>query len=556
MVRVRTVAALLLAIPTCYVVLFSHGLESPPYSPEVYRAAQVRTEQTKKRYDALVRAFAEDSRMGEALLRDSYQVARNAVSTHVMPSGIRLSAETRRDSGSMGHFLLRGKRCAECACAGCTAKASDHFRGSSCDADDEPVRTECPAAGSGDRPDSALLSAHSCYSRDLSAMHWTRATCMFKNVHVANGVLVYVVRDSCRKRRLLHQQDLQVTTGVGSHRYNPRLQIKPRVLTIREFKEEYGTPNRSTLVGTHVLYHQGNSGTLAGVVFSQLLPVLSALSAFNLSADSSVTLVRHTYTGATTDVAGSVHALRTAGMQDYAAEYERRCSDLSRLLSMAGAITDYGALFQGSGNMVSVGTLIVGLGVLSDKCNGDLPQSATSEADTHCLSGRDMDFWHLRRRMLTHLHLEVWSPPQPAVSVHAELKAYKSVVRSLATNAPSGVRLHTVNVHDDHRMPESLAEAARVLSQSCVLVADGRPLSSVLALWLPRGATLVRLHSSATEFGAEWSPVAHMSHIQVEYVLATADEGSILRLLVDGLLRCTSSEGVGWSVSDAGIVSQ
>lgn len=275
--------------------------------------------------------------------------------------------------------------------------------------------------------------------------------------------------------------------GLGPHAVDERVDFRPTVLTMEEFKKL----NKEIVYEkqAHFYLHEYNAENFGHFVSDLLLPIYSALEAWD-ELDYDVQVVRFQ----PDDPIG--HSCDFQRMPKLCVHfYEMMSPMISKhpFKLMKNILTD-------SNKAICYDKLFAGASLLTDDCFDGNGGRGKKEGDpgypnTECMSGRQRQLWNFKEYTMQNVNVDSTPTKKHTVLIwhRTSKRVYKSLPLLATTlNKTWGNKVDVVLVTDWGKY--SLIEQLELIARTTVHV-TGPGGGSFISMYLPRGSTTIRLYN-------------------------------------------------------------
>jgi len=399
-----------------------------------------------------------------------------------------------------------------------------------------------------------LTSSHICSARDFSGQKRSdgHSHCHFKRLCIAPGKGPppkhavsrghydwYYLYDEVEPPFLNFPDSINFSLGVGPHQGDAKVHVKPKVARVADFAKDYGEVRLEPTL-THIFYEY-NGENFGHMLTDVIMPMYAIMAGFDV-LDYDVQLVRYQidhdlgfscdyqrnpgweYPGAIESGQWKPGVIKRPGI-------DKNCKRFYDMLvpgvSSRPALV-LGDLFNKSKTPVCFEDVLLGTPSLSDDCNQGTHGRDLGQVSV-CNTGRMEQFWSFRSYVKANLgvaeeppkehHVVVWNRPDG----RRRLNDLDKICSELRTKLKVKVTLIDWATL-------TITEQLRLIGSATVHV-TGPGGGSFIAIFLPRGATSVRLYSAA--FGMEFHFFNFLGYIHPVYRHANGGTVDRAQLMAD-----------------------
>ena len=387
-------------------------------------------------------------------------------------------------------------------------------------------------------------SQHSCHSHDFTSER--HGSCAFRNLCVVPGFydaanasapvgdntglqFFYIVPD--------HKQGADeagtrpppaFSLGIGHQARWNQLFVRPKVITAGEFTRQFGSKT-DRVRGTSVIYHEYNAQNFGHMLGDVLLPLFALQESFG-EANPDVKLYQYWPFPGVSASCENLLNIPGQGRGTARGEYvQRECMRLEQLMTRMVSRQPVRRL-DGLQRKTCFDRALVGMAMLSVRCM-DVDVGFVQDKFSLCNHGRQRQFWRFRTFTIANLGLKDVLPTQQQVvlwqrdngrgseldmnALVAYIRQQTRARRDQGTLNGAATLNFTSHVVDFAKLP--LAKQVRLAGESTVHI-TGPGGGSFIAMYLPQGATTIRLYPMAHEYRMEWNFFNYLGFVHVEHV--------------------------------------
>jgi len=377
---------------------------------------------------------------------------------------------------------------------------------------------------------------HFCHSRDYTSTSGHRASCLFRGLcavrtqqppspeevkykwgydpNVTALQWLYVTEAH------VPPTEMSFTFGVGPHSKDRRLHVQPRQLSSAAFQKQY--PRSEWQAGLTVGLYVYNGENFGHALMDVMLPIFGALDALDL-LDPEVHILRHMVDDPVKFNCdfqealwgpmhlGRQHPSKGPGIK---ANCERFRALLTPMLSVH-PMALLSSVVRSSTVPTCFDQLVVGMPMYSDDCLEVEPRKL--DYWSLCNHGRQRQFWAFRQYTKANLGVPDVLPTEHHIVITRRTEPGRpindlDVLERRLRQAYRGVRVSMVEWKS-----LSLQEQVALIGTATVHITPPGGISFI-AVYLPRGATSIRLAHQAKDFKMEWNTFNYLGYITPQHV--------------------------------------
>ena len=386
-------------------------------------------------------------------------------------------------------------------------------------------------------------SQHLCHSHDFTSER--HGSCAFRNLCVVPGFydaanvsapvgdntglqFFYIIPDHEQGAEAGTRPPPAFSVGIGYQAMWDELFVRPKLITAGEFTRQFGSTT-DHVRGTSIIYHEYNAQNFGHMLGDVLLPLFALQESFG-EANPDVNLYQY---WPKPSVGASCENLQTIPEQGRGTargeDVQRECMRLEQLMTSMVSRQPVRRL-DGLQRPTCFDRALVGMAMLSVRCM-DLDVGLVQDKYSLCNHGRQRQFWRFRTFTKANLGLEDVVPTQQQVVLwqrdngrgsELDMNALVAYIhqqtrarRERGTLNGAATLNFTSHVVDFAKLP--LAKQVRLAGESTVHI-TGPGGGSFIAMYLPQGATTIRLYPTAHEYRMEWNFFNYLGFVHVEHV--------------------------------------
>eukprot|EP00035_Acanthoeca_spectabilis_P033454 m.23702 g.23702 ORF g.23702 m.23702 type:complete len:967 (+) comp5989_c0_seq1:64-2964(+) len=423
-----------------------------------------------------------------------------------------------------------------------------------------------------------LRTAHTCTGRSFVTkgevpVSAQNAHCMFANLCIAPGKgtpprskrtrghydWYYIYDDATAPPS---KDSISFSLGVGWHKILKNLYVQPEVITSTQFAAAFPQVRYEPAL-SHI-YHEYNGENFGHVIADVLFPIFAAMAGFGVLTPD-MQLFRYQLTH---NIGSGCDWQSNPGNDDEKWEgwkpneitrenRYRHCVAMKKKFTPAittRPLLVMGELFNASKLPVCFAKVLLGTPMLSDDCD-DGSNGINLEKLNPCNYGRMEQFWAYRQFLKTNLgvadqlpsehHVVIWERSDPKRGIK-DLPGLGEAIRKRFKIKVTLVDFAELTIQDQ----------LRLIGGATVHI-TGVGGGSFIGLFLPRGASHIRLASVSKDFAMDQQFFNFVGHIHTEH--RHAPNHVINRTDIVGLVSAALTRyellGGGWSHSNASVVA-